>query len=133
MTKRGQTTTALRPAQRGLAGFNAHRRDRTTIHWFTWRHLRCKLHETAHYGITGWTLLQLEVIAARDTPCPLTSTGYLAHGIDATELTEAGGAIAFVTAWLDREAEAKRYQRSEFNWRQGDLLDQLALGDDRKA
>ena len=122
MNKRASTTTALRPAQCGLASFNAHRADRTTTHWFTWRHLRCKVQETSHYGRHGWTLLQLDVIASRDTPCPLTNTGYLAYGVDANDLENAGGAVPFLIEWMDRKAATKAYQQTEFRWRQGDLF-----------
>ena len=128
MRRRAATTTALRPAQRGLVGFNSHRLDRTTTHWFNWRHLRCKLQETPHYLRHGWTMLQLEVIAARTTPCPLTTTGYLAHGLDADELVRHGGAVAFMTAWMDREAANRPYQEREFRWRQGELFNALERG-----
>ena len=78
--------------------------------------------------------MQLHVIAARDTPCPITTTGYLAHQIGAEELADAGGAVAFFTTWMNREAATKRYQLMEFRWRQGDMIDQLALTDeDRDA
>ncbi len=127
MSQRDRATTSLRPAQRGLEQFNRHRRDRTTTHWFTWRHLRCKLQETAHYLSHGWTMLQLEVIASRDTPCPVTTTGYLAHFLDADELRAAGGATAFMTAWMDREADSKAYKALEFRWRQGDLFDHAGI------
>lgn len=131
--KRLTATTAIRPAQRGHEGFNRHRRERTVTHWFRWRHLTCKLQETSHYLNHGWTLLQLELVASRDTPCPLTTTGYLAHGIDAEELQASGGAVAFMTAWMDREAKGKTYQKAEFLWRQGDLFDRLVLDEDRGA
>jgi hypothetical protein len=39
-------------------------------HWFTWRHLRCKAEEIQYPQ--GWTVLRLDIIAARDTPDPLT-------------------------------------------------------------
>lgn len=124
MRNPNRNATMLRPAARGLERFNTHRRDRTTVHWFTWRHLRLKLEETAHYTAHGWTMLQLEVIAARDVPCPVTSTGYLAHFLDADELAAAGGAVAFMTDWMGREAQTRRYQDAEFRWRQGDLFDE---------
>ncbi|MGE0701167.1 MAG: hypothetical protein AB7O57_18880 [Hyphomicrobiaceae bacterium] len=130
MSNPNRNSTVLRPAERGLERFNKHRQERTVVHWFTWRHLRCKLQETRHYISHGWTMLQLEVIASRDTPCPVTTTGYLAHFLDAAELARAGGAIAFMRTWMDREASAKAYQAIEFRWRQGDLFDHAALRED---
>ena len=93
MSNPNRASTVLRPAQRGLDRFNAHRQERTTVHWFTWRHLRLKLEETRHYTRHGWTMLQLHVIGARDVPCPVTATGYLAHFIDEEELAMASGAV----------------------------------------
>ena len=49
------------------------------------------------------------------------------------ELAAAGGAVAFMTAWLNREALTKRYQKTENRWRQGDLLDRLALDKDERG
>jgi hypothetical protein len=133
MRKKDRTTTALRPAQLGHRRFEARNADRTRTTWFTWRHLRCKILETPNWGANDWTFLRLEIIAPRDTPCPITTTGYLAHGVDAAELAAAGGTVSFLTAWLDREAAKKPYQKAEFRWRQGDLLDQLTLEEDREA
>lgn len=129
MSNSNRTSTMLRPAARGLDRFNRHRQHRTCIHWFTWRHLRCKLSETSHYLRHGWTMLQLEVVANRSTPCPLTRTGYLAHFIDEDELGNAGGAVPFMVAWLDREADSKAYKAAEFRWRQGDLFDHVGIAD----
>ncbi len=125
MSTRNRTTTALRPAQLGHHRFEARHADRTRSYWFTWRHIRCKLSETTNWGPHGWVLLRMEVFAARDTPVPITSTGYLAHGVDGEELALAGDAVAFMTAWLDREAAKKSYQKSECASRQGDLIDLL--------
>jgi len=130
MSNPNRASTVLRPAQRGLDRFNGHRQERTTVHWFTWRHLRLKLEETRHYTRHGWTMLQLHVIAARDVPCPVTATGYLARFIDEEELDMAGGAVVFMAAWLEREAQTKAYRTAEQRWRQGDLFDHAGLAED---
>lgn len=132
MNRRVNASTVLRPAERGLTNFNAHRHDRTAAHWFTWRHLRCKLQETQHYGQHDWTLLQLEIIAARTTPCPLTTTGYLAHGLTTDDLRQSGGAVPYMTTWLNRAAATKAYQQREFHWRQGDLFEPRPLEGHRR-
>ena len=119
---RFSATTALRPAQRGHIGF-AHYADRTTIHWFTWRHARLKVHETPNHLNHGWTLLRLEIVGARDTPLPITTTGYLECGVSADELAAAGGVAAYLDAWMDREATTRAYRKTEFMWRQGDLFE----------
>jgi hypothetical protein len=129
MINPNRNATSLRPAQRGLSGFNTHRQERTTAHWFTWRHLRCKVAETRHYLRHGWTMLQLEVIASRDKPCPVTATGYLAHYLDEDELARAGGAVAFFRDWMEQDAQSKAYKAVEFRWRQGDLFDHAGIED----
>ncbi len=133
MSNANRNTTVLRPAARGLESFNKHREERTNVHWLTWRHLRLKIEETRHYTSHGWTMLQVHVIAARDVPCPITTTGYVAHFLDEAELAGAGGARAFVQAWLDREAQTKAYRTSEQRWRQGNLFDHAGIEEDRKG
>lgn len=107
-------------------------RSRTALtHWFTWRHVRCKLVKRPHpLGQATDTLLELHVIAARDTPVPLTATGFRAEFVSADVLRHAGGAVAYIAALKDREAKVRPYQRAEFLWRQGNLFDPLDLDDE---
>jgi hypothetical protein len=46
----------------------------------------------------------LEDLAARRYPSPVTVTDFRLHFIPAGTEAEHYGAVAFVTAWLDREA-----------------------------
>lgn len=96
-------------------------------HWFTWRHVRCKVIETPDY-FAGQTHLELHAIAARDVPLPITQTGYRSHFIAAQALVAAGGAVAFFTAWMDAEAQSRSYRNAEFRWRQGELFPELEGG-----
>lgn len=89
---------------------------------FTWRDVTCTVTSTPNYINDGWTHLELRVLTPRGAPLPITETGYLSHFIDAGELAAAGGAVALFTAWLEREARTKRWQRAEQRWRQGDLF-----------
>ena len=108
-------------------------RSTTLTHWFTWRHVRCKIIERPRYLSDTQTLLELHVIAARDTPVPIATTGFHAHFIETAELKAAGGPVPFFTDWMNREAKTRTYQRAEFLWRQGDMIDNLALDGDREA
>ncbi len=122
MKRAASTTTFLTPRQRG-------HRDRlrdvpeARTYWFTWRHTRFKLTETPNPSFSGWIVLRLDAIASRDTPVPVTPTGFLMHAMEAEALADAGGAVAFITDWLDRQAATKAYQEREFLWRQGDFFD----------
>ena len=101
----------------------AHRRKsaKTKLR-FCWRDVTCSVTCTPNYINEGWTHLELRVLAPQGAPLPITRTGYLSHFIDADELAAAGGAVAFFTAWLDRDAKTKRWQKTEMRWRQGDLF-----------
>jgi hypothetical protein len=108
MGKTDHASTALSPA------------IQRQTHWFTWRHLRCKAEQIPYPQ--GWTVLRLDIIAARDTPDPVTKTGTLNHAVRPDELADAGGAVAYLTAWITRNARTGTYQKTEFLWRQGDLF-----------
>lgn len=137
MASRSSSTTSLSAAARlGDERFRRHQQDRarrTTSHWFTWRHLRCKVDAVPDVIDAATTHLELTVIAARDVPCPITETGFLAHQIDTEELAVTGGAVAFFTDWMNREARSKHYQHAEFLWRQGDWLLSAELDDESPA
>lgn len=113
MGRRGASTTAL-------------------THWFRWRHVTCKVVERPQYMGDCDTLLELHIIAARHIPVPITSTGFLAHFMATAALNNAGGPVAFFKDWMDREAKDKRYQKAEFLWRQGDLLDHAGIDEPGK-
>lgn len=99
------------------------RRKSAKSQWrFCWRDVSLNVTATPNYLHDGWTHLELRVLAPKSAPLPLTQTGYLSHFIDADELVAAGGAVAFFGAWLEREAKSKRWQATEFRWRQGDLF-----------
>ena len=53
---------------------------------------------------------------------PITETGYRSHFLPALELINAGGPVTFVTAWLDREAKSKDWQKRQTVRQQGDLF-----------
>ncbi len=120
-----RTTTFLTPRQRGHRGRLGDVPEART-HWFTWRHIRFKLTETPNPSFNGWIVLRLDAIASRDTPVPVTPTGFLMHTMETETLADAGGAVAFITDWLDRQAGTKAYQEREFLWRQGDLFDDIS-------
>ena len=96
MKRSERTTTFLTPRQRGHRD-RLHGVPEARTHWFTWRHIRFKLTETPNPSFNGWLVLRLDAIASRDTPVPVTPTGFLMHAMDAEALADAGGAVAFIT------------------------------------
>lgn len=98
-------------------------RRRSTLH-FTWRDVSMKIRITEDCWSPGQTQIELSVVKPKGAPVPITSTGYFCHYLNAELLSAEGGAVAFFTEWLDREARSKKCQRTEFRWRQGELFGQ---------
>lgn len=55
----------------------------------------------------------IEAVASERTPLPITETGYRSHFANPVEIDEAGGPVAFVTAWLDAAAQAPAWKEKE--------------------
>lgn len=71
------------------------------IHNITWRGVRIEITYTPNlYGMVDHIELRTEGKA----PLPVTQTGYRSNHLPLGNVAAAGGAVAFVTAWLDHEA-----------------------------
>lgn len=66
-------------------------------------------------------MIEITVRTPEGAPLPVTETGYRAEFLAHRLIDEAGGVAAYVTAWLDREAASKAWERLEFRWRQLEL------------
>lgn len=55
----------------------------------------------SHRRICGHALAHLEITSAGRAPLPISQTGYRSHFTDAGDIEAAGGAVAYVRAWLD--------------------------------
>ena len=89
---------------------------------FTWRDIALKIRVTEDCWSPGQTQLELSIVKPKGAPVPITSTGYFCHYVNAELLAADGGAVAFFTDWLEREARTKKWQQTEFLWRQGELF-----------
>ena len=70
-------------------------------HHITWRGIALEITFTPEkFGLVD----HIEIRAEGRAPLPVTETGYRSHFIPAGTVTEHGGAVAFVTAWLEHEA-----------------------------
>jgi hypothetical protein len=71
-------------------------------HNITWRGIVIEITFTPEkFGMADHIELRTEAKAA----LPVTETGYRSHFLPAGTVAQYGGAVAFVTAWLDHEAE----------------------------
>lgn len=79
------------------------------------------IHER-NYFASGQDHLAIECVRPRKAPLPITDTGYLSHVMPALALINAGGPVAFVSAWIEREAQSKAWRARAIALAQGDLF-----------
>ena len=84
--------------------------------------VRVKITHSRDYLGMGKDHVEVESIAPKQAALPITETGYRSHFLAPLELVNAGGPITFVTAWLDREAKGKDWQKQQAVRSQGDLF-----------
>lgn len=56
----------------------------------------------------------LEIVTADRSPHPISETGYRSHFCPRVEVEDAGGPLAYVTAWLETKDDGKPVQLSLF-------------------
>ena len=70
-------------------------------HNITWRGIALEITFTPEkFGLVD----HIEIMAEERAPLPVTETGYRSHFTPVGTVAHHGGAVAFVTAWLDHEA-----------------------------
>lgn len=84
----------------------------TETHSITWRGLRIEITFTPEaFGMLEHIELQSESRLA----LPVTETGYRSHFIPVGTVAQEGGLVAYVTAWLDFEAERTRWSGAQLS------------------
>jgi hypothetical protein len=72
------------------------------MHKITWRGVAIEITFTPNkFSMAD----HIELHAAGRSPLPVTETGYRSQFLPAGAVADHGGAVAFVTAWLDDEAK----------------------------
>lgn len=71
-------------------------------HRITWRGIRIEINFTPNWLRSSD---HIEIETDGRTPLPVTETGYRSHFAPIGTVEAEGGAVAFVTAWLDHEAK----------------------------
>ena len=84
--------------------------------------VRIRITHAREYLFAGSDHLQIESIDPEKAPLPITGTGYLSHFISPIALANAGGPVAFVTAWIERETKGKAWTKAAAKKAQGDLF-----------
>jgi len=57
----------------------------------------------------------VELRTGNGTPLPVTETGYRSHFMGKGNVAQHGGAVAFVTAWLDHEADRTGWRGAQLS------------------
>ena len=70
----------------------------------------------------GCAHIEVEVIEPPRAPIPVTATGYRSNFLPREVVEDAGGAIAYVQAWLDQAALDRKWIASVEKARQGELF-----------
>ena len=81
-------------------------------HNITWRGIGIEITFTPEaYGMVD----HIELRSERKTPLPVTETGYRSNFLPCGHVVDLGGAVAFVTAWLDHEAAQTGWNRVQLS------------------
>lgn len=75
-----------------------------------WLNMAAKGYDTAH--------IEVESLDPERAPLPITETGYRSHFTSAETVAAYGGALAFVTTWLEEEAATPAWKAYEARSRQ---------------
>lgn len=83
---------------------------------------RIRITHSRDYLIAGQDHIEVEALAPKKAALPITETGYRSQFVSGLDLINAGGPVTFATAWLDREAKSKDWQKRQAFRQQGDLF-----------
>jgi hypothetical protein len=80
-----------------------------------WQGMAITVCHVANWSGTGFDHIEVVSKKPERAPLPITETGYRSHFLHGEDLAAYGGAVEFVTRWLDHEAKGaawREYQRN---------------------
>lgn len=81
-------------------------------HIITWRSVEIEVTFTPEkFGMVD----HIELHTKNKTPLPVTETGYRSHFMNKGTVVHHGGAVTFVTTWLDHETEREGWGNAQFS------------------
>jgi len=81
-------------------------------HTIIWRGVRIEITFTPDaFGMAD----HIELRAEDRAPLPVTETGYRSHFMNKGTVAEHGGAVGFVVAWLDHEADRQSWRGAQLS------------------
>ncbi len=93
------------------------RTSKATTATLLWRGITCRVRHTPKY-FDQLDHIELNVVSPKGARLPITETGFRSEFVSALVLSGSGGAVAYMTALLEREANTKRWQKREMEVRQ---------------
>lgn len=114
-----------KPVNEDAIGGNPSRKTRYEIQWLnpsTNETIKIRITHARDYLSSGSDHVEVESIAPKKAPLPITETGYRSHFIPPLDLMNAGGPVTFVTAWIEQEAKGKAWNKATTAKQQGDLF-----------
>ncbi|PTM40516.1 hypothetical protein [Bosea sp. 124] len=82
-------------------------------HIIQWQGMAVSIRHVANWSGTGIDHIEVRSITPQRAPLPITETGYRSHFLHGEDLAGHGGAVAFVTKWLDHEARSAKWQEHQ--------------------
>lgn len=79
-------------------------------HTIQWQGMAVSIRHVANWSGTGFDHIEVRSITPERAPLPITETGYRSHFLHGEDLASHGGAVAFVTQWLDHEARGAAWK-----------------------
>lgn len=92
------------------------------IEHMTWRGIAIEVRFHADWLDGYMAHLDIYARSPERAPLPMTETGYKSHFLDIGEVEAAGGPVAYVTAWLEQEANSDDWREREESTRQMSLF-----------
>lgn len=118
-------------AERPPLGGNTPRKTRYQIQWHdpaSTATITIRITHARDYLSSGSDHIEVESVAPKKAPMPITETGYRSHFIPALDLINAGGPVTVVTNWLAQEAKGKAWSKAATQKAQGDLFQWAEAG-----
>lgn len=94
----------------------------TMEHRLIWQDRVIEFVHVHNWHKCGIDHLDITCVSPERAALPFTETGYKSHFLDESRIIEAGGAVAYVRAWLDHDAQSDAWRAHVEAARQGTLF-----------
>lgn len=93
-----------------------------TEHRLIWQDYVIDIRHVSNWHNCNIDHLEIQTASPERAALPITETGYKSHFLCESHIIEAGGAVAYVRAWLDHDARSAEWKAQAETSRQGTLF-----------